>query len=117
MTTRRSHDVYIVTGLSTRQVLYIGVTSNLWARIEAHRTGRFGGFTARYHVWRLVHAEAFTHIRDAIAREKQLKGWRRERKIALIEAHNPEWRELTAAAVDLADRGVLRACGPQDDST
>jgi putative endonuclease len=95
---RGPYYVYIVTGLSLRKVLYIGVTSDLGARVEAHRTGRFGGFTARYRLSKLVYAEAFTYVRDALAREKQLKGWRRERKIALIEAVNPEWRELRAPA-------------------
>jgi putative endonuclease len=90
------HHVYIVTGLSTSRVLYVGVTSNLRARIAAHRAGRVDGFTARYHLSKLVHAEVFDYIRDAIAREKQLKGWRRDRKIALIEAHNPGWSELSA---------------------
>jgi putative endonuclease len=70
------HYVYIVTGLSQDRVLYVGVTSNLCARIQAHREGRLGGFTARYRLWKLVHAESFRYVRDAIAREKQLKGWR-----------------------------------------
>jgi putative endonuclease len=95
---RGPHYVYIVTGLSLNRVLYVGVTSNLRARIQAHREGRLGGFTARYRLSKLVHAEPFQYVRDAIAREKQLKGWRRDRKIALIERNNPEWRELTVAA-------------------
>jgi putative endonuclease len=94
MTERPTFHVYIVTGLSRSRVLYIGVTSNLAARIEHHRSGRIEGFTARYRLSKLVYAEAFTYVRDAIAREKQLKGWRRERKIALIEAVNPRWLEL-----------------------
>jgi putative endonuclease len=90
--------VYIVTGLSLRRVLYIGITSNLSKRIEDHRRGRFGGFTARYRLWKLVHAEPFVYVRDAIAREKQLKGWKRDRKIALIESNNPGWSELSPSA-------------------
>jgi putative endonuclease len=92
---REPHYVYIVTGLSLDRVLYVGVTSNLRARIQAHREGRLGGFTALYRLWKLVHAEPFQYVRDAICREKQLKGWRRDRKIALIERNNPEWQELT----------------------
>ena len=89
-----TYHVYIVTGRSHTKVLYIGVTSNLAARVEAHRSGRVDGFTARYRFCKLVYAEAFTYVHDAIAREKQLKGWRRERKLALIEAVNPNWLEL-----------------------
>jgi len=81
--------VYIVTGLSLRRVLYIGVTSNLAARIDAHRRRSNDGFTARYGLFKLVYAEAFTYVRDAIAREKQIKGWLRARKVALIERVNP----------------------------
>jgi len=98
--------VYSVTGLSRSRVIYIGVTSNLSRRIDAHRRGRFDGFTARYHLWKLVHAEAFVYVRDAIAREKQLKGWRRDRKVALIEANNPGWSELAPPAQAQRDGGV-----------
>ena len=94
MPSRRTFHVYIVTGLSLTQVLYVGVTSNLARRIDAHRRGVPDGFTARYGLFKLVYAEAFTYVRDAIAREKQIKGWRRARKIALIERVNPEWVEL-----------------------
>jgi putative endonuclease len=74
--------------------LYIGVTSNLSARIWAHRQGTNEGFTKRYRVTRLVYAETYDDIRDAIAREKQLKKWRRPWKIALIEGLNPNWSDL-----------------------
>ena len=96
MLERPTYHVYIVTGLSLSRVLYVGVTSDLRARIDAHRREKADGFTARYHLWRLVYAEAFTYVRDAIAREKQLKGWRRSKKIALIEAQNPTWADLAA---------------------
>ncbi|MGO9835218.1 MAG: GIY-YIG nuclease family protein [Polyangiaceae bacterium] len=96
MVERSTYHVYIVTGLSLSRVLYVGVTSNLPARIDAHRRKRADGFTARYCLWRLVYAEPFTYVRDAIEREKQLKGWRRDRKVALIESLNPGWNELTA---------------------
>ena len=91
---RRTYHVYIVTGRSLSRVLYIGVTSHLAARIDAHRRTAVDGFTARYRLSKLVYAEAFVYVRDAIAREKQLKGWRRERKLALIDATNPHWAEL-----------------------
>ncbi|MEP0235628.1 GIY-YIG nuclease family protein [Roseibium sp.] len=75
--------------------LYIGVTSNLPRRMYEHREGLIEGFSKTYRVTRLVHAEAFSRIDDAIAREKQLKGWNRAWKIALIEESNPEWRDLS----------------------
>jgi putative endonuclease len=87
--------VYIVTGRSLSRVLYIGVTSNLAARLHAHRARTADGFTARYRLFKLVYAEAFTCAHAAIAREKQLKGWRRSRKIELIERFNPNWLELS----------------------
>ena len=77
-----------------RSTLYIGVTSNLGGRIWQHRTGQTKGFVGKYHVLRLVHAEPCETMEEAIAREKQLKRWRRAWKINLIEDHNPEWRDL-----------------------
>ena len=91
---RPTYHVYIVTGVSLSRVLYIGVTSDLQARMDAHRRKKADGFTARYRLWRLVYAEAFAYVRDAIAREKQLKKWERRWKLELIEAFNPEWRDL-----------------------
>ena len=114
MVERRTYHVYIVTGLSLSRVLYVGVTSDLPARMDAHRRRKADGFTARYNLWRLVYAEAFTHVRDAIAREKQLKGWRRDRKIALIESLNPGWNELRLDGGRHVGHGVLRFA--QDDS-
>jgi putative endonuclease len=74
--------------------LYIGVTSDLVARIWRHRSGATDGFTGRYRVYRLVHAEFFEDMPSAIAREKQLKRWHRAWKINLIEAANPDWTDL-----------------------
>ena len=79
----------------TNKVLYIGVTNNLARRLYEHKTGLFEGFTKRYHVDKLVYYEHFFNINDAIAREKQLKGWTRARKNALVEKENPGWEELT----------------------
>jgi putative endonuclease len=73
--------------------LYIGVTSDLPGRLHQHRTGAFRGFTTRHHVHRLVHFEMFDDMHTAIAREKQLKSWRRAWKVALIEEHNPFWED------------------------
>ena len=74
--------------------LYIGVTSNLLARAYQHRTGIVAGFTRRYHVHLLVWFECYDDPLTAIAREKELKKWRRDWKINLIESTNPEWVDL-----------------------
>ena len=74
--------------------LYIGVTSNLIARLHQHRTNTIPGFTSRYAVHRLVHFEMCDTMEAAILREKQLKNWRRQWKINLIEAGNPRWNDL-----------------------
>jgi putative endonuclease len=87
--------VYIMTNRH-RTVLYIGVTSNLKKRIADHRAGVHpSSFTKKYNVDRLVYFEMGRDIRSSIAREKQLKRWRREKKVALIEAMNPEWNDLS----------------------
>jgi putative endonuclease len=85
--------VYIVTN-KHHAVLYIGVTSNLEGRIFEHRERLIEGFTKRYQVTKLIFYEDYPDPRSAIAREKQLKGWRREKKIALIENRNPRWLDL-----------------------
>jgi len=74
--------------------LYIGVTSDLLARVYQHRTGQKQGFTSKYAVHRLVRFEMFEDMPTAIAREKQLKRWHRQWKINLIESENPEWTDL-----------------------
>ena len=74
--------------------LYIGVTGNLIKRIHQHKNGLVGGFTKKYKVNKLVYFEQFEDIREAIRREKQLKEWRRDWKIKLIEDNNPKWIDL-----------------------
>ncbi|WP_138296653.1 MULTISPECIES: GIY-YIG nuclease family protein [unclassified Clostridium] len=88
--------VYMLTNPS-RTVLYIGVTGDLTRRLAQHRSGETGGFTARYHTHRLVYFEQTTDVRAAIAREKQLKGWSRAKKDALVESVNPLWQDLSAS--------------------
>ncbi len=85
--------VYILTN-KYNKVLYIGVTDNLARRIYEHKTGINDGFTKKYNVHKLVYAEKIDDISYAIKREKQLKGWTRAKKIALIESANPNWEEL-----------------------
>jgi len=74
--------------------LYLGVTSHLTGRLRQHGTGETGGFTARYGVRRLVYAEWYDDIRDALARERRLKKWRRAWKLDLIRSTNPRWDDL-----------------------
>ena len=86
--------VYIMTN-KRDGVLYIGVTADLSARITQHRTGGGSQFCRRYGLDRLVLVEDYPTIEEAIAREKALKAWERAWKIDLIEAANPEWRDLS----------------------
>ena len=90
----RTKGGYVYILASKSGVLYIGVTSRLTRRTIEHRQELVAGFTKRYNVTRVVHWERFGDIRSAIAREKQLKGWLRSKKIALIESTNPEWIDL-----------------------
>ncbi len=85
--------VYILAS-ARHGTLYIGVTSDLIDRLYQHRTGATPGFTSRYDVYHLVRYELFGDMEGAILREKQLKRWRRQWKINLIEGDNPEWVDL-----------------------
>ena len=85
--------VYILQSAS-RRALYIGMTNNLRHRVFQHKTHQFEGFTDDYNAIRLVYWENFGSVGNAIAREKQLKRWRREKKMWLIETMNPKWRDL-----------------------
>jgi len=78
-------------------VLYAGVTGNLLRRVLEHKNNVLPGFTSRYNLKRLVYCERFTYPDDAIDREKQIKGWRRSKKIRLIESMNRHWYELAEA--------------------
>lgn len=84
--------VYILT--SRTGTLYVGVTGYLGTRIMQHKIDSIEGFTQKYKVHRLVYYESYQYVQTAIRREKQLKGWRREKKIALIEKINPRWQDL-----------------------
>jgi len=93
MSSDRTYFVYTLASRS--RTLYTGVTNNLERRILQHRHGEIPGFTAKYKIHRLVHFELFADIRDAIRREKEIKGWRREKKIAMIQGKNPAWEDLS----------------------
>lgn len=88
----RTYCVYILASRSRN--LYTGVTNDLQRRLVEHREGFVPGFTSRYRVCRLVHFEVFGDVRSAIAREKEIKAWRREKKTWLIERDNPTWEDL-----------------------
>jgi putative endonuclease len=84
--------VYIVASQSG--VIYVGVTNNLCRRVREHRSKVTWGFTAKYNVNRLVYFETFESPLEAIWREKQIKRWRREKKVGLINRENPRWQDL-----------------------
>ena len=87
---------YYVYILASRKngTLYTGVTNKLHVRLHQHRLKMADGFTARYNVDQLIYFETTTDPYAAISREKQIKGWRRAKKVALIERMNPQWRDL-----------------------
>ena len=89
----RQYYVYILASKNRR--LYVGVTNDLERRTYEHKNGLTPGFTSKYNIKRLVYYEATEDILAAIEREKQLKGWLRSKKTALIESTNPKWRDLS----------------------
>ena len=89
---RKGGHVYIVGSLS--RALYVGVTADLARRLHEHRCGAVEGFATRYNIWRLLWCEPHDDILAAISREKQIKRWRREKKLALIAQSNSEFRDL-----------------------
>lgn len=99
--------VYILTNY--QGTLYTDVTSDLTRRVYEHRRKLVDGFTERYNISKLVHFETTDSIESAIAREKQIKSWRREKKTQLVEAMNPQWR-------DIADRWYDDSPTPPDPS-
>jgi len=89
----RQYFVYIMGSRS--KTLYVGVTNDLERRVYEHKQGLVAGFTSRYRVTRLVYYEETSDVAAAIEREKQIKGWLRSKKVALIESMNPEWDDLS----------------------
>jgi len=89
----QSYYVYILASRS--RALYTGVTNNLEIRIVQHKTKTNPGFTSKFNIDQLVYYEEFEFINDAIAREKEIKGWNRIKKIKIIESENPTWRDLS----------------------
>ncbi|MCM1438389.1 MAG: GIY-YIG nuclease family protein [Roseburia sp.] len=85
--------VYILTTVNNT-ALYVGVTNSLTRRISEHKNEMQNGFTKRYNLCKLIYYETTGDVKAAIAREKQLKGWRRAKKLELIKNFNPEWDDL-----------------------
>ena len=90
----KTYYVYILTNYSNN-VMYIGVTNDLQRRLYEHKNKLIEGFTKQYNVHKLVYYEYTTDVKAAISREKQLKGWRREKKNHLVKTVNPQWRDLS----------------------
>jgi putative endonuclease len=86
---------YVYIMASRSRVLYVGVTNDLARRVDEHKRGLGACFTSKYRITRLVYFEEFVDILDAIAREKEIKGWVRSRKTRLIEGRNPTWEDLS----------------------
>ncbi len=89
----KTYTVYIIASRSF--TLYVGVTNNVRRRVWQHKQGEIEGFTRRYHIDSLVYFEVFGDIYAAIRREKQIKRWRREKKVRLIVQDNPDWHDLS----------------------
>ena len=89
----KEYYVYILTNRSG--TLYVGMTNDIARRMIEHKEGRGSKFASKYRISRLVYYESTNDVLSAIAREKQIKGWLRSKKIALIESVNPEWRDLS----------------------
>jgi len=93
---KRERRYYVYIMASKSRVFYTGVTGFLSQRVLQHRSGDTDGFTKRYRVNRLVYFESFRYVNDAISRETELKKWRREKKVRLVEERNPTWEDLAA---------------------
>ncbi|HEV8433492.1 MAG TPA: GIY-YIG nuclease family protein [Thermoanaerobaculia bacterium] len=106
--------VYMMTN-RWKNVLYTGVTSSLEKRVWQHKSGSIPGFTKKYNCDRLVFFEISDRVETAIAREKQIKGWTRAKKNALIATMNPEWKDLAEEWYRNTPRGSFAVYAAQDD--
>ena len=113
---KREYRFYIYILGSLSGTLYVGMTNNLVRRVWQHKRHEIAGFTAGYGVDRLLYFESFDDVRNAIDREKQLKGWRREKKIALIEAQSPKRVDLSREWYESGRGPSTPLRSAQDDS-
>ena len=95
MTGRQSRQYYVYILTNATRKLYVGVTNDLERRMHQHRSKLVLGFTNKYNINWLVYYEQTSDVEAALAREKQIKAWRRSKKVALIETTNPRWRDLS----------------------
>jgi putative endonuclease len=86
---------YVYSMASKSRVLYVGTTNDIWRRAWEHKNDVTSGFTSKYRAHRLVYFESFKYVGNAIAREKRIKGWLREKKTELIRSANPTWEDLS----------------------
>ncbi len=91
----KDHQYWVYIMANQSRTLYVGVTGNIKKRVYQHKQKLIDGFTRKYNIDRLVYFETFGDIHSAIAREKAIKGWLRAKKIDLIHANNPDWRDLS----------------------
>jgi putative endonuclease len=106
----RQYYVYIMTNYA--HTLYTGVTNDLERRVYEHKKKLVTGFTSRYGLTSLVYYEFTEDVESAILREKQIKGWLRSKKVALIESMNPEWKDLSEDWLDCHSEGAERPKNP-----
>ncbi len=90
----KDHEYFVYIMSSHSGTLYIGMTNSIYRRAMQHKSGEIDGFASKYQCTRLVYYESFDDVHRAIGREKELKGWLRIKKIALIESKNPRWEDL-----------------------
>jgi len=102
----KNYYVYIMT--SPSGTLYTGMTSNLVRRVYEHKQRLVDGFTKKYNVTRLAYYEQTSDVQTALAREKEMKKWRRSKKIALIKSINPKWQDLSAGWYDEVNQDLER---------
>jgi putative endonuclease len=102
--------VYMM-GSTSRRALYTGVTAFFYLRVWQHKNNQGGYFTTKYRCYRLVYFEQFTNVEAAISREKEIKGWGRQKKDKLVESKNPSWKDLAA---DWYPEGLLKDGVPID---
>jgi putative endonuclease len=108
---RQGHQYWVYIATNGSKTLYTGITNDLPRRMYEHRNSLILGFTSKYRIDRLVYFEVTSDVRAAIEREKQIKGWKRNKKIALIEGANPRWKDLS----EEWSEQILRRFAPQND--
>ena len=101
MFTEKTYFVYLLTNWNHR-VMYVGITNDLVRRVYEHKNKVVRGFTEKYHVDKLVYFEQTNAVQSALAREKEIKKWRREKKDALVKSLNPEWTDLSESGKDFS---------------